>query len=158
MVKLRYPKPKDAKKFYKILNNMNSTYYYATIPDSIEMEKEWIKRREYKRQNNLEYNYAIILNNEIVGGCAITIYQEYNHIGEIGYFVDENYSGHGIATQTVWELEKIAFNQLNLVRLEIRIDPNNKTSEKVAIKNNYIKEGLIHKAIEFEGNYFRKVY
>lgn len=154
MVKLRYPKLEDGERFYEILNNIDATYYYATVPDSIEMERKWIERRKYKRDNNLEYNYAIISEGKIVGGCGLTIYQEYEHIAEIGYFVDRNHSGKGIATQVVQELEKIAFHTLNLVRLEIKMDPRNIASEKVAIKNNYKKEGLLHKAVEFEGNYF----
>ena len=154
MIKLRYPKPDDAERFYEILNNINSKYFYSTIPDSIEMEREWIKKRKYKRKNKLEYNYAIILKNNIVGGCGLTIYQEYDHIGEIGYFIDPNYSGQGIATKAVKELENIAFNELNLVRLEIRMDPRNKASEQVAIKNNYKKEGLLNKVVEFEGKYY----
>lgn len=154
MIELRYPRLEDAKDFYEILNNIDSTYYYSTIPDSIEMESIWIERRRYKRENNLEYNYAIIFKGKVVGGCGITIYQEYDHIGEIGYFIDKNYSGFGIATKVVKELEKIAFNTLNLVRLEIRMNPKNKASEKVAMKNNYIKEGLLSKAVEFNKNYY----
>lgn len=154
MIELRYPKPEDAKPFYEILNNIDSKYYYATIPDSIEMEIKWIERRQYKRENNFEYNYVIIYNGKIVGGCGITIYQEYEHIGEIGCFIDRNYSGNGIATKVVEELEKIAFDKLKLIRLEIRMAPKNKASEKVAIKNNYIKEGLLSKAVEFNGNYY----
>lgn len=154
MVKLRYPKPEDAERFYEILNNIDPTYYYAPIPDSVEEEREWIKGRKYKRANNLEYNYAIISEDKIVGGCALTINQAYPHIGEIGYFVAENYSGQGIATRVVQKLEEIAFNKLDLVRLEIRMDPEHKASKKVAIKNNYQKEGLLHKAVEFAGDYY----
>lgn len=38
------------------------------------------------------------------------------------------------------KLEKIAFEELGLVRLEIRMDPRNKASEKVAIKNDFLKD------------------
>lgn len=154
MIELRYPMVEDAERFYEILNNIDTTYYYANIPDSIEMEIKWIERRKYKRENKLEYNYAIIYNGKVVGGCGLTIYQEYDHIGEIGYFVDKYYSGKGIATQAVQELERVAFEDLNLGRVEIRMDPRNKISKKVAIKNNYIKEGLLHNAVEFQCNYF----
>lgn len=34
------------------------------------------------------------------------------------------------------------------------MDPQNKASEKVAIKNNFIKEGLLYNAVEFNGNYY----
>ena len=40
MIKLRYPQPEDAERFYEILNSIDSTYFYATIPDSVEMERD----------------------------------------------------------------------------------------------------------------------
>lgn len=50
MIKFRYPKSEDAERFYEILNNIDSTYFYATIPDSVEIEREWIlKIRQVKR-------------------------------------------------------------------------------------------------------------
>ncbi len=33
------------------------------------------------------------------------------------------------------------------------MDPRNKASEKVAIKNNFEKEGLLKKVVKFEDNY-----
>lgn len=34
------------------------------------------------------------------------------------------------------------------------MDPRNKASERVAIKNNYKKEGLLKKVMKFENNYY----
>lgn len=56
MIELRYPIVEDAESFFRILTEGKFKFYYATIPESIEAEREWIKRREYKRVNNLEYN------------------------------------------------------------------------------------------------------
>lgn len=154
MIELRYPQMKDAESFFRILNEGKFDFYYATIPESIEAEKEWIKRREYKRENNLEYNYVIIYDNNVVGGCEIRIFEESPHIGELGYFIDRNYFNKGIVTEVVRILEKIAFDELELIRLEIRMDPENKASEKVAIKNNFQKEGTLKKVVEFQGEYY----
>lgn len=154
MIELRYPQIEDAEIFFRILNEGNFDFYYATIPESIESEREWIKRREYKRENNLEYNYAIIHDNSVVGGCEIRIFEESPHIGELGYFIDRNYFNKGIATEVVKILETIAFQELGLIRLEIRMHPDNKASEKVAIKNNFEKEGTIKKVVEFQGQYY----
>lgn len=153
MIKLRYPILEDAEVFFRILTEGNFTFYYATIPQSIELEREWIKRRKYKRANNLEYNYSIIYKGDVVGGCEIRIFQDNPHIGELGYFIDRNFFNKGIATEVVKKLEKIAFDELKLIRLEIRMDPLNKASEKVAIKNNFKKERLVKKAIKFHGTY-----
>lgn len=154
MIELRYPIVEDAESFFRILTEGKFKFYYATIPESIEAEREWIKRREYKRVNNLEYNYSIIYNGCVVGGCEIRIFQDNTHIGEVGYFIDRSLFNKGIATEVVKKLEKIAFDDLKLIRLEIRMDPQNKASEKVAIKNNFKKEGLLKKVIKFQNYYY----
>lgn len=154
MIELRYPFIEDAELFFRILTEGNFEYYHATIPESVDLERKWIERRNYKRENNLEYNYSIIYNNTVAGGCEIRICQDSPHIGELGYFVDRNYFNRGIASEAVKELERIAFKKLGLVRLEIRMDPRNMASEKVAIKNNFEKEGLLKKVVKFNNAYF----
>ncbi|MBE6059730.1 MAG: GNAT family N-acetyltransferase [Clostridium sulfidigenes] len=154
MVELRYPIIEDAEDFFRILTEGKFEFYYSTIPGSIELEREWIKSREYKRENNLGYNYSIIYEDAVIGGCNIKIFQDSPHVGEIGYFIDRIFFNRGIATEVVKELENIAFNDLKLIRLEIRMDPRNKASERVAIKNNYKKEGLLKKVMKFENNYY----
>ncbi|WP_164880516.1 GNAT family N-acetyltransferase [Clostridium manihotivorum] len=157
MIKLRYPLISDAEAFFRILTEGKFEYYYATIPESIDLERKWLERREHKRKNNLEYNFSIIYNNILVGGCEIRIDKENSHVGELGYFVDREYFNKRIATEAVKALEKIAFEELKLVRLEIRMDPRNKASEKVAIKNNFEKEGLLKKVVKFQNGYFDNI-
>ncbi len=154
MIELRYPKVEDAEEYLRILEDGKYEFYHATIPKDVEEEVQWIKRREYKRSNNLEYNYSIICKGALVGGCKIEIFQQAPHIGELGYFINRNYFNKGIASEVVAKIEKIAFEDLKLIRLEIRMDPRNKASEKVAIKNNFIREGLLRKAVEFQGEYY----
>ncbi len=154
MFGLRYPIIEDAEAFFRILTEGKFEFYYATIPENVELEREWIRRREYKRKNNFEYNYSITYNGDVIGGCNIRICQDSPHIGELGYFIDRNFFNRGITTEVVKKLEEIAFDELKLMRLEIRMDPQNKASERVAIKNNFIKEGLLKKAIKLQDNYY----
>ncbi|HCQ89442.1 MAG TPA: hypothetical protein DIU45_06445, partial [Clostridium sp.] len=88
MIELSYPKVEEAEEYLRILKEGEYEFYYAAIPEDVEEEIKWIKRREYKRKNNLEYNYSIIYRGILVGGCNIKIFREVPHIGELGYFVD----------------------------------------------------------------------
>jgi len=88
------------------------------------------------------------MNDNVVGGCGIRINQHRKHIGEIGYFVDETHWGKSIAPKAVKLLENIAFQTFRLRRLEILTHPDNKASERVAIKCGYHKEGTLRKVIE----------
>ena len=152
-VELRFQKISDAKRFYEILSNPNFIYFTAD-PKSVEDEIKWLKKVSEKRKINLEHNYTILYDGEIVGGCGIKIDQHRNYIGEIGYFIDEAYWGKGIAVRAVKMLEKIAFDKLKFKRLTILMNPKNRSSEKVAIKAGYKKEGTMRKAYYGKGKYF----
>jgi len=104
-IELRLPKVKDSKRLYEILSNPNFIYF-GVRQKSIEEEKEWIKGTPQKRKTNFEWNYVIIFQNKQVGAIGIKINQHRKYIGEIGYFIDENYWGMGIASQAVKLAEK----------------------------------------------------
>jgi len=151
-VTLRNQRISDAKKFFDILNN-DKFIFFSSRPKSIKEEKEWLIKSSKNKKDNKEYHYAILFNNELVGGIGIKIDQRQKHIGEIGYFIDENYWGNGIAPKAVKLVEKTAFQKLKLKRIEIRMNPKNKASIRVAIKENYKKEGLLKKAINHNGKF-----
>jgi ribosomal-protein-alanine N-acetyltransferase len=154
MIELRYPIIEDAEAFFRILTEGKFEYYHAAIPVSIDAEREWIKKRAFKREKNSEFNYSIIYRDTLAGGCNIRICPDSPHIGEIGYFIDREYWNKGIASEAVKALEKVAFEKLGLVRLEIRMDPRNIASEKVAVKNDFGKEGLLRKVHKFNDTYY----
>ena len=149
-VTLRYQRVSDAKRFYEILDNPNFTYFRVR-PDSVEAEREFLRQNAKRRKENHSHNYSILYGDRLIGGCGIKIDQHRKFIGEIGYFIDEAYWGRGIAVKAVRLLEKIGFEELGIIRMEIRINTAHKNSERVAIKAGYIKEGTFRKAIGDSG-------
>lgn len=147
---LRKQRVSDAKRFYEILHNPHFEYF-TLPPKSLEAEKEFL--REGKK-NKLHHGYTIIIDDIVVGACGIKIDQRKQYIGEIGYCIDEKYWGRGIATRAVKLLEKVGFTALKLQRIEIKMDPRNGASERVAIKCGYQKEGTTRKSIK-RGDEFR---
>jgi ribosomal-protein-alanine N-acetyltransferase len=146
-ITIRYQKVIDAKRFYEILNNPNFVFITAK-PKTIQEEKDWLKNNPAWRKNNAVWNYSILFDNLVVGAVGIKINSHRKFIGEIGYLLDENYWGQGIATKAVKLVEKEGFEKLGLTRIEIIMQPENKASEKVALKCGYKKEGLLKKAID----------
>ena len=151
-IKLHPQKVSDAKSFFEILNNKNFKYF-AVCPKSIAEEVKFLKKSKESRRKNIAHNYSIIFNGKLVGGCGIKINQHRKYIAEIGYFVDEKYWGKGIATSAVRAAEDICFKKLKIKRIEILMNPRNRASEKVAVKNGYKKEGLMKSAIKQRGKY-----
>lgn len=156
-IKLRPQKISDAKRFYEILNNPNFIYF-PVRPESVAAEKKWLKKSLRRRKDKTVANYSITYNREIVGGIGVKINYHRRYIGEIGYFIDEKYWGKGIASQAVKLLEDICFKKLKLSRIEIIMQPANKASEKVAIKNEYIKEGKLRKVFRNKAGEMKDSY
>ena len=146
-IELRYPRVSDAKKYYDMINNPNFKFFYS-CPPSIEEEINWIKNLPKKRNKKLEYNYSIIYNNNLVGGCGIKIDQHSTFIGEIGYFVDEKFWGKSIAPKAVKLLIKKGREQFSIRRFQLITDPANKASCRVAEKCGFTREGLLKKVIK----------
>lgn len=146
-IKLRYQQTKDAKIFYKILNNPKFKYF-TVKPKSFAAEKKWLAQNPTKRKNNIEWNYSIIYSKKVAGAIGIKIDQHRKFIGEIGYFVDEKYWGKEIATKAVKLAEKEGFKKLGIRRMELITRVKNKASIKVAEKCGYKKEGLCRKIIK----------
>jgi len=145
-VRLRYQQIKDAQRFYEIMNNPNFTFI-AAQPKSVEDEVEWLKQNSKRRRNNTEWNFTILYDNKVIGSVGFKIDFHRPYIGEIGYFIDEAYWNKGIATAAVKLAESKGFSKLGLKRIEIKMEPENKASEKVAIKCGYRKEGQLKKAV-----------
>lgn len=63
--------------------------------------------------------------------------------GELGYMVAPHARGQGVATRAVRLLTTWCFEELELMRLELRINPRNDASVQVAVANGYHLEGLL---------------
>lgn len=157
MIQLRLQQISDAQRFYEILNNPNFLYF-GSQPKSVEAEIAWLEGNAKRIKENTEWNYTIINGDIVIGGIGVKINAHRSYIGEIGYFVDEAYWGKGIATEAVRLLEQFCFQELGITRIELLMLPENIGSEKVAIKNGYLKEGILHKALTHKDGSKRDCY
>jgi [ribosomal protein S5]-alanine N-acetyltransferase len=145
-VEIRPQRVRDAKRFYEILTNPNFIYF-ASAPASIEEERKFLRQNAEKRRKNTEHNFAVLYGGKLVGAIGVKVDTGRRHIGEIGYFVDQDYWGKGIGTRAVKLAEQFAFKELKLKRLEILVETENRASSRVAVKNNYKKEGTLRKKV-----------
>jgi [ribosomal protein S5]-alanine N-acetyltransferase len=156
-VTIRYQHEKDAARFFQILRNPNFKYFPVNL-STVEEEMVWLHANRKKRRNNQEWNYAILYRGKLVGGIGIRVDQFRKYMGEIGYFIDEPYWNKNIASTAVAMVERIGFGKLGLKRIEIRMMPQNTGSEKVAVKNGYVKEGLLKRSHLDKDGLMKDVY
>jgi ribosomal-protein-alanine N-acetyltransferase len=95
-----------------------------------------------------EYGMAWVIlekyNNAIIGMISLFGYSTVNRKAEFGYALSPTHWGHGIMTEVSKALIMYAFTELNLVRLQATVDPENGGSTRVLKKCGLKYEGLLH--------------
>ncbi len=66
-----------------------------------------------------------------------------NQAGEIGYWVRTDETSRGICTEATARILQVAFEELGMHRVSVRIAVGNRSSERVAEKLGFTKEGLL---------------
>jgi len=154
---IRYQRVSDAGSLFQILSNPNFKYFSVRVA-SVKEEAKWLSLNPGRRKRREEFNYTILLDQEIIGGIGLSLDRKRPFTGEIGYFIAEKYWGRGLTSQAVKLVEQEGFKKLGLRRLEILMRPANKASERVAIKNHYRKEGFLKKAVKDRQDKFHDVW
>ena len=73
--------------------------------------------------------------------------------GFIGYALDEQYSGKGIASEAVSLMVHFAFYSLQLNRVEAYVSPTNIASIRVLEKVGFLQEGLLKQLLYINGKW-----
>jgi ribosomal-protein-serine acetyltransferase len=67
--------------------------------------------------------------------------------GEIGYWMRTDFTGRGIAAEAGSRVLTVAFEELDMHRVVLRIAVGNRASERVAEKLGFSREGLLRKEV-----------
>ena len=147
--------PKEFQKFIA----ENREHIIETFPVTLRSCQSLDKTKAYfKQAKKLEasgkWHYFVIVKNaqpQILGFLVIKEIVRKIGRGELAYFVDRNYNGKGIMSKISSEIITYAFEELSLNKLLICTSSENIASQKIALKNNFKREGVLRK--EFL-NYF----
>jgi RimJ/RimL family protein N-acetyltransferase len=82
--------------------------------------------------------------------AAITLWV-HGRIGELGYWAAPEFRGRGYVPRAVRVLSQWAFGELELPRLQLGTFPGNTSSERVAEKCGFTREGLLRAWLEQRG-------
>ena len=67
--------------------------------------------------------------------------------GEVGYWVRSTLTGRGIGTEATCRVLQVAFDELRLHRVVLRIATGNVASERIAERLGFLQEGLLRKEV-----------
>lgn len=94
---------------------------------------------------------AIIYEGQIAGNISFNQIDYKLSKVHIGYWLSQKYRGQGIITQCVNQLIEIAFDELQLNKIEIRVATANLASRAVPERLNFNLEGIITQAENVNG-------
>lgn len=119
--------------------------YQTWGPNTEEDTKEFIQDvlDEATQTPRERYVFAIIYQETLIGAVEIMIKDFANKVGEIGYIVNPDYWGKGVATQSAKLMITFGFETLKLHRICATCDPRNIGSAKVLEKVGMLKEGVL---------------
>ncbi len=119
------------------LIDINRNYLRKWLPwlDDIRSVKDLEKQistsiEEYL--NGQGISYSIKLNNKIIGNISLNWIDYNNRSCGIGYWISENFMGHGFMTKCCSRLMQHCFNDLNMHRFVIEVATGNIPSISVA--------------------------
>lgn len=88
-----------------------------------------------------------------IGNISVWPTSKRERAGEIGYWIRSSVTGKGIATEAAARVAEVAFAELELHRVTLRIAVGNRASERVAEKLGFTREGLLRKEVLVRGRW-----
>ncbi|OCB74840.1 GNAT family N-acetyltransferase [Flavobacterium crassostreae] len=140
---LRRITPEDANEVFALRSNKDTMKYIPrpiakTLADAL----EHIATMDATIDKNEGINWAITLKDSttLIGMIGHYRIQPQNYRAEVGYILHPDHHNRGYISEALKKVIAYGFGPMKLHSIEAVIDPNNTISEKVLLKNGFIKE------------------
>lgn len=144
------PSFKMANYLFDLIKNNREHFKYLPMASVKRPEEEYdfLKMSQQKWKTGQSASYAIYLRgtNTLVGSCGLYGISQEHRRGEIGYWMDSQYCGHGYMTEAVAAIIDEFFAR-GLNRVTIRANIKNKASCAVAKRLGFTREGVCHQEL-----------
>ena len=145
----------DAKDIQYLRSNDKVMDHMDSEPHRAVKDSEHFISKNFDRYKNKEGLFWAIIEkseNKFIGDFAFWNIIRENHRAIIGYTLKPQFWGKGYMTETLSQLIKFGFSDLNLHSCEAEINPKNINSERVLIKMGFKKEAHFKENRYFNGN------
>ena len=144
-IELRKWTMKDIYSLVNISNEVDRTYLTGSMPKPYRKEDAlWFIKNAYKRDGKSGIYRSIVVNDEYVGEISIVCLDDiHSRTGNLGYYMIDAYKGMGVMSEAVKQICELAFQQLNIYRIQATTFEENFASRKVLEKNGFELEGTL---------------
>lgn len=142
-LELRQITENDETDLFQLQSNAQVMKHIALPLKTIEESAAKIKFYQELLLKQEVINWAITLktDNKLIGIILLKAIDCKNHRAEVGYMLHPDFWRKGIAQEALTCVLDFGFNTLNFHSLAAIIDPYNTASEKILVKNGFVKEG-----------------
>lgn len=148
-VKLRKWSMEDQASLIEICNKIDRSYLSDILPDPYTKESaKWWLNMINENEGKKGVFRKIVVNDKIIGTISVEkLENNYRKNAEIGYYLLPEESSKGIMSGAVRQICKIAFQELNIIRITGFVFEPNIASRKVLEKNGFVLEGIMQNAV-----------
>lgn len=153
---LRDMRVSDAEDMFAYARQEAVTRYLTWTPHpNIQHTKEYLTYVGQRYRTGDFYDWALICkeDNCMIGTCGFTSFDFPSDSAEIGYVLNPDYHGKGLATEAVREVMRFGFETLSLHRIEAKFMKENTRSQKLMERVGMQFEGYAREAMKIKGEY-----
>jgi len=134
------------------LSTVGAWLWWCTPEFTREAAKAWVDRQVMAFQSRSAFEFVICNSaGRFLGGCGLNVIDEGNARANLGYWVRASETGHGVATEATRLLARWAFQNTELIRLEIVVAKDNLASLRVAENVGAVREGILRQRLRIQG-------
>ena len=136
------------------ISTVGAWLWWCTPDFRIEAAKAWVDYQVSAFQSKSEYEFAVFSNNgRFLGGCGLNSIDVRNARANLGYWVRSSETAHGVATEATHQVAQWAFQNTDLIRLEIVVAEDNHASLRVAEKVGAVREGVLRQRLRIQDTF-----
>ncbi|MEK4487165.1 GNAT family protein [Psychrobacillus sp. FSL H8-0484] len=139
------------KMYWSIFEPLHRDDYYTTT-----VQREKIRESLMLMEEKREFSFGIFEHktDQIIGNISLySLKRMPFSSGLIGYSMDQQFVGKGIASEAVHLVKAFGFEHVHLNRIEAYVSPRNFGSIKVLEKNSFLREGLLRRLLFINGKW-----
>lgn len=153
---LRRMKTSDWRDMYEYASQERVTKYLLWEPHkSPEQTQDYLRYLQAQYRAGDFYDWAVVTNDErkMIGTCGFTSLDFANNSAEVGYVLNPEYWGRGIAAEALRRVIEFGFMELNVHRIEAKYIIGNENSRRVMEKCGMSFEGIRRSSMFIKGEY-----
>src|SRR6185369_1095652 len=145
----------DVERCYRWMNDPNIVRTLKTrYPIAFQNEQEWLERAMHASNNERHFAIERKDDRSHIGNASIHDIDWVSRTAWFGLFIGEPTAwNRGFGTDAIGTLTRLAFEEMNLVKLRINVFDYNEKAKHVLISHGFVEEGKLARDFYREGTY-----